>query len=80
MNERCPQCHNESMVKGKIYNLIDFVNPPAYFRPSSVPFYAIFNTNIKMDNNFFACSFCGVLWSKIDNQQLQQFISSREAA
>ncbi len=79
MDTKCPHCHAEAIVPGKIYNQIDYVNPPSYFRPSSVAFYDIFNTNIRMENNFFACSFCGFLWSKIDNQKLQRFITSKGA-
>lgn len=79
MSINCPQCHGEVTVEGKIYNQVDYVNPPAYFRPSSLPFFAIFNTNIKLQNSFFACSFCGFVWPKIDNQKLQQFIASKKA-
>jgi len=78
MNINCPQCHGKEMVEGKIYNQIDYINPPAYFRPSSLSFFAIFNTNIQLQNSFFACSFCGFIWSKIDNQKLQQFIASKK--
>lgn len=80
MSVKCSQCHGEAIVVGKIYNQIDYVNPPAYFRPSRLPFYAIFNTNVQLQNSFFACAFCGFIWSKIDNQKLQQFIDSKGAA
>ncbi|MFH1397692.1 MAG: hypothetical protein ABIH27_03995 [Candidatus Omnitrophota bacterium] len=75
----CPQCHSKAGIEGKIYNQIDYVNPPAYFRPSSMPFYAIFKTNIQLQNSFCACSFCGFLWSKINNQELQQAVVSKDA-
>jgi hypothetical protein len=79
MGAKCPQCHGELTVSGKIYNQVDYVNPPAFFRPATMPFYAIFNTNVQLENNFSACSFCGFIWSKIDNQKLQQFITIRDA-
>jgi hypothetical protein len=79
MGINCPHCHAESVISGKIYNLIDHVNPPAYFRPDGLPFMAIFNANVPLQNKFFACSFCGLIWSNIDNQKLQRFISSRGA-
>ena len=68
----CPHCSGEVIVEGKIYNQIDYVNPPVYFRPINSPFYAILNSNIKFPNSFFACSLCGFLWSKIDNKALKQ--------
>jgi len=71
--EKCPQCHSEARAEGKVYNQIDYVNPPAFFRMNASPFYAIFNTNIQLRNSFYACSVCGLLWSRIDNQQLQKF-------
>ena len=79
MSMKCPQCHGETVVVGKIYNQIDYVNPPAYFRPSGVPFLAILVTNVQMENTFFACSFCGLIWAKIDNQQLQRYSASKGA-
>lgn len=75
MSIKCPQCHSEVSLEGKIYNQIDYVNPPAYFRLSSIPFFAIFNTNVPVANNFLACTFCGLIWSKIDNQQLQRVVA-----
>ena len=75
MSIKCPQCHSEVNLEGKIYNQIDYVNPPAYFRLSSNPFFAIFNTNVPVVNTFLACTFCGLIWSKIDNQQLQRVVA-----
>ena len=80
MGIACPQCHGEATVEGKIYNQIDYINPAAYFRPSSVPFYAILKTNVQLPNIFFACSFCGFLWSKINSQELQLIISHKSGA
>ncbi len=74
MAQKCPQCHGEAIAEGKIYNLIDHVNPPAYFRPEGLPFFAIIGTNVRMENVFFACSFCGFVWSKIDTQELQRLV------
>lgn len=71
MSVNCPQCHNEVKLEGKVYNQVDYVNPAAFFRPSSLPFYAIFTTNIPLQNKFFACSFCGLIWAKIDSETLQ---------
>jgi len=79
MGIKCPQCHNEATVIGKVYNQIDYVNPPAYFRPGNLPFYAIFFTNIQLENSFFACAFCGLIWSKIDNERLQSITADKGA-
>ena len=69
----CPQCKGEVIIEGKIYNQIDYFNPPTYFRPTSAPFYKILNSNIKLQNVFFACSLCGHIWSKIDIEALKLF-------
>ena len=68
----CPRCNGELIVEGKIYNQVDYMNPPAYFRPTDAPFYAILGSNIRLQNIFFACSLCGFMWSKIDEKLLQQ--------
>ena len=78
MKTKCPNCQGEATVGGKIYNQVDYINPGAYFKPDNLPFYKIFNF-VQLENNFFSCSFCGLVWSKLDNQQLQPFISTRVA-
>jgi hypothetical protein len=70
-NMACPQCRGEVIVEGKIYNQIDYFNPPAYFRPVSASFRAILFSNIKFQNIFFACSLCGLIWSKLDDKALK---------
>ncbi|MFH1692496.1 MAG: hypothetical protein ABIC68_08055 [Candidatus Omnitrophota bacterium] len=77
MSVKCPHCHDEAVLEGKIYNQPDYINPPAYFRPDKIAFFQIFNSNVHLGNNFFACSCCGFIWSKIDSQKLQRFITSR---
>ncbi|MGA2775834.1 MAG: hypothetical protein ABSE81_07240 [Candidatus Omnitrophota bacterium] len=79
MSAKCPQCKGEVSLAGKIYNQVDYVNPPAYFRPSNMPFYAIFKSNVQFQNNFYACSFCGLIWTMADNQELQQLCASTGA-
>ena len=68
----CPQCKGEIITEGRIYNQVDYFNPPAYFRPTNSPFYAILNSNIKLANSFFACSLCGLMWTKIDKTLLRR--------
>lgn len=68
----CPQCNGEVIVEGKIYNQIDYFNPPAYFRPMYAPFYKILSSNIKFPNIFSACSLCGFIWSKLDAEAFKQ--------
>lgn len=68
----CPQCNGEIILEGRIYNQVDYINPPAYFRPIDSPFYAILNSNIKLQNTFFACSLCGLIWAKTDAKTFQQ--------
>jgi len=78
MSDRCPHCHAEGVIAGKIYNQIDYVNPPAHFRPDTVPFYALLFSNVALPNRFFACTFCGFLWTKIDPEKLQRFMYGKE--
>jgi len=78
MKVTCPQCHAQGVVVGKVYNQIDYMNPPAHFRPDDVPFYAIFVSNVGFRNRFSACTFCGFLWTKIDAQKLQRFMAGKE--
>ncbi len=78
MAVKCPQCHNDSTILGKVYNVPDYINPPAIFRPSAQSFFAIFN-NVEFPNEFTACMFCGFIWGRADPQRLQKFTSSREA-
>ena len=47
MSAQCPQCKAQVTLTGKIYTQIDYINPPAYFRPSSLPFYAVFKSNVQ---------------------------------
>ncbi|MFC1646028.1 hypothetical protein ACFL2Y_02485 [Candidatus Omnitrophota bacterium] len=79
MEKGCPQCKSEAVVEGKIYNQVDYINPPAHFRPNKIPFYAMFNANILMRNIFFACSSCGFIWSKLDSQALQRYAAHKKA-
>jgi len=41
MEDQCPQCHTKNVVAGKVFNQVDYVNPPTFFRPDNVPFYAM---------------------------------------
>ncbi|MFH1876380.1 MAG: hypothetical protein ABH865_05780 [Candidatus Omnitrophota bacterium] len=75
MDTNCPQCHKESIVQGKIYNQADYVDPKAYFRPIGLPFFAFFGTNIWVENFFFACSFCGHVWAKLDAAKLAEVMA-----
>ena len=78
MEKKCPQCHSDTAIEGKIYNQIDYVNPPAYFRPNNLPLLVILKSNIPIQqNSFLACSSCGALWSKLDNQHLQQIMAAK---
>jgi len=70
MSIKCLQCKNDTVVEGIILNQPDYVAPRAYFRPKGLPFYAIFGTNVPMENTFYSCKFCGFLWSKIDTARL----------
>ena len=72
METICPKCHSAAVVEGKIYNQVDYINPPAHFRPNRLPFYAIFNANVFLKNSFLACSSCGFVWSQLDSQELQE--------
>ncbi|MDD5195830.1 MAG: hypothetical protein PHQ96_09200 [Candidatus Omnitrophica bacterium] len=76
MDVQCPLCHKGGIVEGKIFNQRDYVDPKAYFRPADLPFFAFIGTNVWMENRFFACSFCGHVWSKIDTERLTQVVAN----
>jgi len=75
MSVKCLQCKNDMVVEGIILNQPDYVAPKAYFRPKGLPFYAVFGTNVPMENTFYSCKFCGFLWSKIDVTRLNTVAS-----
>lgn len=79
MEQGCPKCHSAAVVEGKIYNQVDYINPPAHFRPNQTPFYAMLNANVSMKNSFSACNSCGFLWSELDSQVLQRFTTHKKA-
>ena len=78
MSVKCPQCQREAGVEGMIYNQVDYITPNAFFRPNGLSFLSTFTSNVKMENNFFACLSCGFTWSKIDPQLLRRFSGGRE--
>ncbi len=80
MSIKCPHCHDSLVLEGKIYNQADYINPPAYFRPDKISLLKIFDSNIHLDNKFFACACCGFMWAKIDNQKLQRFTSGHNSS
>lgn len=77
MNAKCPQCQSEAVMSGKIYNQIDYINPPSYFKPDGFSVLAFFKTNVFLPNHFLACTCCGTIWSKIDAQQLQRLMAGK---
>lgn len=76
MGIKCLQCNNATAIEGIILNQPDYVAPKAYFRPKGLPFYAIFGTNVSMENIFFSCKSCGFVWSKIDVTKLIKIVDS----
>jgi len=78
MENKCLKCNGE-VVEGKIYNQVDYMNPPAHFRPNNVPLYSVLTKNAPMANSFFACPACGFLWAKVDSQQLQRCLPKKKA-
>lgn len=79
MDKKCPQCHKENIVQGRIYNQPDYVDPKAYFRPDGLPFYAFFGTNVCLENSFCACTFCGFIWSKMNAERLLNVLAKTSA-
>ncbi len=77
MSAKCPQCQSEEGLEGSVYNLIDYINPPAYFRPRAA-FYAIFKNNVKFQNTFYACPSCGLVWTRVDSEKLKSIIFSKK--
>jgi len=73
---KCPHCQSEGVVEGRIFNQADYIAPRAFFRPNGFPFYAVFGTNVLMENNFFACPSCGFVWANLDADKLKQVFSA----
>jgi hypothetical protein len=69
---KCPLCHKENILEGRIFNQPDYVNPKSYFRPDGFPFFACIGNNVWMENHFFACLFCGFVWSTLNAEQLMR--------
>ncbi|MDD5195944.1 MAG: hypothetical protein PHQ96_09810 [Candidatus Omnitrophica bacterium] len=74
MDELCPQCKNEKIGDGKIFNQPDYVAPRAYFRPNGLRTFALLGVNIRIENRFFVCSKCGFMWAKVSTEQLMRVI------
>ena len=77
MSMVCPDCKSEFIIEGMmVYNQIDYINPPAFFRNKG-SFYSFFKNNIRFENKFNACASCGFAWTKINVDKLQQLIPGK---
>jgi len=70
MSVSCPECQGNVIVDGRIYNQVDYINPPAYFMPNGYTYFSALKKTVPIVNNFSVCSFCGFIWSKIRDKDL----------
>ena len=73
---KCPSCGSESVVRGRIFNQVDYVSPEAFFRPKELKRFSLFGINVRVKkNDFAACGECGLVWSMVDTGELKQVVS-----
>ncbi len=73
---KCERCNSEKVVRGRIFNQVDYVSPKAFFRPRELRPFALFGIHVRVKkNDFFACTECGFVWTTIDAEKLTKLIA-----
>ncbi len=73
---KCERCNSEKVVKGKIFNQVDYVAPEAFFRPKELKPFTLFGIHVQVKkNDFSACTECGFVWATIDAGKLTKIIT-----
>jgi len=72
---KCPKCDSEKLIKGKVFNQVDYISPEAFFRPKELKPFSLFGIHARINkNDFLACTQCGHLWADVDPQKLVRVI------
>jgi len=73
---KCPVCGSEKIIKGRIFNQTDYISPQAFFRPKELKPFSLFGINVRVKkNNFAACGECGLVWSKVNIEELTKVVT-----
>ena len=73
---KCPGCGSEKIIKGRIFNQVDYVSPQAFFRPKKLKPFSVFGIHVRVKkNNFAACGECGLIWSAVDTGALTEVVA-----
>jgi len=68
---KCPRCGSEKIVRGRIFNQVDYISPEAFFRPKELKRFSLFGINVRVKkNDFSACGGCGLVWSAVSANEL----------
>jgi len=68
---KCPSCGSEKIVRGRIFNQVDYISPEAFFRPKELKRFLLFGINVRVKkNDFSACGECGLVWSILSTEKL----------
>ncbi len=67
MNTTCPSCKCNNTVKG------DFNREPYLFFPKGLRFFT-FSRFVELQERFYACLECGLVWSHVDGDELKNLI------
>ncbi|MCK4912278.1 MAG: hypothetical protein KAS05_00985 [Candidatus Omnitrophica bacterium] len=74
---KCPKCGSEKVVRGRIFNQVDYISPEAFFRPKELKRFSLFGINVRVKkNDFSACGECGLVWSEINIDELTKVVAN----
>jgi len=73
---KCPSCGSEKIVRGRIFNQVDYISPEAFFRPKELKRFSLFGINVRVKkNDFSACGECGLVWSVVSTDELTTVVA-----
>lgn len=76
----CPGCKSKKVVLGKLFNVISGI-PPFYFRPKGLKLITVNDADVRIDSKgFAACVDCGLVWSTVSPQKLQNIVEASGSA
>ena len=77
MEIKCSRCSSQRVTGGRVFSQPDYVSPGAYFRPKELRPFALTGINIRLENRFFGCLDCGLVWAQIDAKKLTGVIAKK---
>jgi hypothetical protein len=76
MNILCPKCGSSRTVPGRCLGRLD-AGAGFKFRPTQLRLLSFLGTDVPMSSEFTACVDCGLLWSTIRAEKLQQVVAKK---